>query len=51
MTTSPHQNHKGCMMCKPNKRRGRGRAFRDPWPVLRKLGKKRRLGRHDADNT
>lgn len=32
-------------MCKPHKRRGAGRAVRDPVAVARKLGKRRRLTR------
>lgn len=47
MAHSPHKNWKGCRVCKPHKMRGRGRAFRDPWPVLRKLGMKRRVTRND----
>ena len=47
MAHSPHRQHKGCQPCKPHKNRRNGRAVRDPWPVLRKLGKRRRLGRND----
>lgn len=32
-------------MCKPNKRRGQGRVFRDPRAVGRKLGMSRRYSR------
>jgi hypothetical protein len=32
-------------MCKPHKRRGAGRAAKDPAAVRRKLGKSRRLNR------
>lgn len=45
MAHSPHRRWKGCALCKPYKTRGYGRAQRDPWPVVRKLGRKRRYGR------
>jgi hypothetical protein len=45
MAHSPHRQYKGCQLCKPHRRDSR--AARDPWPVLRKLGKRRRLGRND----
>ncbi|AVM01869.1 hypothetical protein C6V83_17990 [Gordonia iterans] len=35
-------------MCKPHKRRGQGRAQRDPVAVQRQLGLSRRYSRHDA---
>jgi len=47
MAHSPHRQHKGCQLCKPHKNRRNGRAVRDPWPVLRKLGKRRRISRRD----
>jgi hypothetical protein len=34
-------------MCKPHKRRGAGRAVKDPATVRRKLGKSRRVTRRD----
>jgi hypothetical protein len=34
-------------MCKPHKRRGAGRAAKQPAAVLRKLGKSRRISRRD----
>jgi hypothetical protein len=34
-------------MCKPHKRRGAGRAAKEPAAVRRKLGKNRRLSRGD----
>lgn len=34
-------------MCKPHKRRGAGRAVKEPVSVKRKLGKVRRISRHD----
>ena len=47
MAHSPHRQHKGCQLCKPHKSRRNGRAVREPWPVLRKTGKRRRLRRRD----
>lgn len=47
MAHSPHRRRKGCGLCRPHQIRGAGRAARDPWPVLRKTGKKRRLSRGD----
>ncbi|MFE7131201.1 hypothetical protein ACFVIM_10110 [Streptomyces sp. NPDC057638] len=47
MAHSPHRRWKGCALCQPHKLRGYGRSVRDPWPVLRKLGTKRRFGRRD----
>ncbi|MBB4735614.1 hypothetical protein [Micrococcus cohnii] len=47
MAHSPHRQHKGCRICSPHKDRRAGRATRDPWPVLRRLGKKRRVSRRD----
>lgn len=46
MAHSPHKRWRGCALCKPHKARGI-RAAAEPFRVLRKLGKKRRLGRHD----
>ena len=46
MAHSPHRNWKGCPVCKPWKDNRLGRAYREPWAVLRKLGKRRRLGRN-----
>ena len=47
MAHSPHRQHKGCQLCKSHKNRRHGRAVREPWPVLRKIGKKRRVRRGD----
>lgn len=47
MAHSPHKQRKGCALCKPHKDRRLGRAAREPWPVLRKVGKKRRVRRGD----
>lgn len=46
MAHSPHRRRKGCGVCKPHKHKGHGRAAREPVPVLRKLGRLRRLPRH-----
>lgn len=43
---SPHRRWKGCPLCKPGKFKSQGDAFRTPWPVLRKLGIKRRFNRN-----
>ena len=47
MAHSPHRQHKGCQLCKPHTNRRNGRAVREPWRVVRRIGKKRRLGRGD----
>lgn len=47
MAHSSHRRWKGCAMCKPHKFRDLGQAERQPWAVVRKFGKKRRLSRHD----
>lgn len=47
MAHSPHRRRKGCGLCRPHQIRGAGRATRDPWPALRRVGKKRRTMRHD----
>jgi hypothetical protein len=47
MAHSPHRRRKGCGLCRPWKHKDTGRAVREPWPVLRKLGKRRRLSRGD----
>lgn len=47
MAHSPHKSYRGCAMCKPWKRRGAGRAVKEPVAVLRRLGKRRRLSRRD----
>lgn len=48
MAHSTHRRWRGCQLCKPHKFKDLGRAERDPWPVRRKLGSKRRAGRHDV---
>ncbi|MET8129021.1 hypothetical protein ABZV67_26705 [Streptomyces sp. NPDC005065] len=47
MAHSPHRRWKGCRICRPHQIRGVGRAAREPWPVLRQIGKSRRLTRRD----
>lgn len=47
MAHSPHRQHKGCPLCKPHKSKRQGRSVREPWPVLRTLGKRRRVRRRD----
>jgi hypothetical protein len=47
MAHSLHRRHKGCQLCKPHKHRDAGQAVRQPWPALRRLGKRRRVDRHD----
>ncbi|MCZ9308824.1 hypothetical protein ACUY3K_06775 [Corynebacterium uberis] len=43
----PSRSWRGCALCKPHKRRGTGRAGRDPFAVRRQLGAARRYARHD----
>ncbi|MFC9786980.1 hypothetical protein [Rhodococcus sp. NPDC127528] len=43
----PSRTWRGCALCKPHKRRGQGRARREPVAVVRQLGKSRRLSRRD----
>lgn len=47
VSQSPHKNWKGCALCKPNKIRGRGRAYREPWQAVKATGRKRRIRRGD----
>ena len=47
MAHSPHRHRKGCGLCRPHKLRSNGRAVREPWAVLRQLGKRRRVRRGD----
>ena len=44
---STHKRWKGCAMCKGYKFRDLGQAQRKPWSELRRLGKSRRVTRHD----
>lgn len=50
MAHSSHRRWKGCPVCKSHKHSGNGRAVREPWAVLRKLGKKRRVTRGDLSD-
>lgn len=45
----PSRSWRGCAMCKPHKRRGAGRAVKDPVAVQRRLGNVRRYSRHSVD--
>jgi hypothetical protein len=47
MAHSPHRQHKGCSICKPHKLRTHGQSERQPRSSLRKIGKTRRITRHD----
>jgi hypothetical protein len=44
---SPHKTWKGCRLCSPHKNRANGQAARKPLAELRKLGKLRRVSRHE----
>lgn len=46
MAHSSHRRWRGCPLCKDHKFKDHGRAVREPWPVLRKLGTKRRVKRN-----
>jgi hypothetical protein len=47
MAHSPHRRWKGCQLCKPYKHRDAGQSHRQPVSTLRKVGKARRVTRHD----
>ena len=51
MAHSPHRQWKGGRVCSPHKDRRQGRAARDPFRELRKLGKRRRVSRRDLGDT
>jgi hypothetical protein len=44
---STHVQWKGCRVCKPHKLRSHGQAWRKSWGELKKIGKYRRVTRHD----
>jgi hypothetical protein len=44
---SPHTQRKGCGLCKPHKHGANGQSVRKPFSELRRLGKVRRVSRHD----
>ena len=46
---SPHQQRKGCGLCKPHKHRGNGDSYRNPPRVQRQYGSRRRWNRHDVE--
>lgn len=48
MAHSPHRRRKGCGLCRPWKYKDNGRAEREPWAVLRAIGKRRRVRRGDV---
>lgn len=48
MARTSTRRWKGCAMCKYYKFAGYGDATRMPWSAVRKMGKKRRLSRHDV---
>jgi hypothetical protein len=47
MAHSPHRRSKGCQLCKAWKFRDHGQRQRQPTSVHRKIGKRRRVTRHD----
>lgn len=47
MAHSTHRRWKGCQLCKPQKFRDLGQAKRKPVGELRRIGKRRRVSRHD----
>ncbi|MDQ1432569.1 MAG: hypothetical protein QOF40_3171 [Actinomycetota bacterium] len=47
MAHSPHRRWKGCQLCKGYKFRDNGQSHRQPLSTLRKVGKLRRVTRHD----
>ena len=47
MARTSNRRWKGCQFCKPHKHAACGQAHRKAWPDLRRIGKKRRVSRHD----
>ena len=47
MARTSTRRWKGCQLCKPHKHDANGQSVRQPWAVLRKTGKKRKVSRHD----
>jgi hypothetical protein len=45
----PSRSWRGCAMCKPHKRRGAGRAAKDPVATRRRLGYTRRYTHRSLD--
>jgi hypothetical protein len=44
----PSRSWRGCAMCKSHKRRGVGRAAKDPVAVNRRIGRTRRYSRRST---
>ena len=47
MARTSSRRWKGCQLCKPHKHAGHGDAERKPVAELRRIGKRRRVRRHD----
>lgn len=47
MSHKKSKRQKGCAMCNPNKFKDNSQSARKPWSELRRLGKLRRVSRHD----
>jgi hypothetical protein len=47
MARTSNRRWKGCALCKQHKHAGHGDAYRAPFRVNRKVGKKRRWSRHE----
>lgn len=47
MARTSTRQWKGCQLCKPHKHAALSRAEREPFAVLRRIGKRRRVQRHD----
>jgi hypothetical protein len=45
----PSRSWRGCAMCKPRKRRGNGRAAKDPIAAKRRIGFNRRYSRRSVE--
>lgn len=47
MSHKKSKRQKGCGMCKFYKFKDHGQSIRKPWAELRKLGKSKRVSRHE----
>lgn len=47
----PSRSWRGCPLCKPHKRRGLGRAIKDPVSTRRRLGYVRRYSRRTIERS
>lgn len=47
MARTSTRRWKGCQLCKPHKHAGYGDAARKSWQELRRIGRRRRVTRHD----